>query len=283
MTVICEICATPMENYRLDDKNVLFRCTKCQHITRDLSVSICNSRAQAWGGSGLFDKLRNYLAFRSIIKKSAPNSENVFEIGFGSGWLLKQFLKIGKKIAGVDKETLKVYIEEEVTKNGEIFFGNAEDFQIPNEKYDLIMAIHLVEHLIDVQKVFKSAYNGLKQNGVFFIMTPSGDSTGLKLFKTTWWNLEDPTHIRFFSEKSIRIALEQAGFKKITVKKSLLDSMTVEVNSLVRMIFSRNDKDGVLSGKIVQIIDLLLLPIFLLIRLLVPSMRSTIEIVAVKE
>jgi len=282
MSSICEICSAPMQNYSLDNNNVLYKCTKCRHITRDLSVSDCNSREQAWGGSGLFDKLRNYLAFKSIVKKSITNSEHVFEIGFGSGWLLKQFLKIGKKIAGVDKETLKVYIEEDVTKNGEIFFGNAEDFQIPNEKYDLVLAIHLVEHLIDVKKVFKSAYDGLKKGGSFYIMTPSGDSDGLKLFKTAWWNLEDPTHIRFFSEKSIRIALEQAGFKKITINKSLLDSMTVEVNSFIRLFYAPKGKNGILSGKLIMVLDLLLLMPFMLLRLLFPKMRSTIEIIAEK-
>lgn len=280
---VCEICNGRIVDWQLDENNTLQKCISCDHIMRDITQSKCNSREHAWGGDGFFDKVRNFLTFKSILKNMKKTDfENVFEIGFGSGWLLKKFCSINRNVSGVDKKTLGVTIEEIVKSNGELFYGNAEDFNIPENRFDLVLAIHLVEHLLEPEKVFKNAYNGLKNGGIFYIMTPSGCSTGLKLFKSAWWNLEDPTHLRFYSHNSISKALKSAGFNTVIVKRSFLDSMTVELNSFIRMFYAPKGNHGVLSGKIIQVIDIILLLPFLLIRLLIPSMRSTIEVIAKK-
>ena len=105
--------------------------------------------------------------------------------------------------------------------------------------------------------------------------------TWLKIFKDKWWNLEDPTHIRFFSKQSVTIMLEKAGFTDVKVSIPRWDSLTIEANSVMRH-FSKSSQHGVLSGKLGLLAILALFPFFLLLRFPWRKISPSIEITATK-
>ena len=279
---ICEICGNELKKWYLDKKNVLLQCKNCKHIIRDIDICKANSRKHAWGGNTFYDKIRNNLTYININKKIKNKINSVFEFGFGGGFLLRKFLNSGKEIAGVDKNSLGVDIDKEVQKKGNLFFGKGEDFQFPKNKYDLILGIHLVEHLDKPMLLFAKSYDSLKERGFVYFITPNGNSWGLKIFKSFWWNLEDPTHVRFFSEKSIKMALEKVGFKNIQVNYPIWDSLTLEINSLLRF-FSAKNKKGILSKNFSKILNLILLFPFLFLRLIFKKLSPSIEVIAEKK
>lgn len=279
----CEICNNKLDDFVLNDNNILSKCSYCGHIMRDLERCNANAREHAWGGVSIFDKVRNFLTIKSIKKNIITKStKNIFEIGFGYGHILKKFLNDGYNVSGVERGLLEIEVDKDVKEKGELYWSNAEDFKFPEEQYDVVIGIHLIEHLDDVLPVFQNAYNSLKTGGKVYFITPNGDSLGLKIFKDKWWNLEDATHLRFFTKKSITHALELSGFKNIKVKKPIWDSVTLEINSILRY-FNKSKKHGILSGLFVKVIDIILLPIFLLLRILLPNLSPSIEIIAEKK
>ncbi len=206
----------------------------------------------------------------------------MLEIGFGAGHLLRKFIEAGYQAAGVERNMLEIQVDPLVKSQAELYTNIAEDQNIPANRFDLINGIHVIEHLDNPQAVYKSAHRLLKTGGILYLITPNAESKGLSLFKDKWWNLEDPSHIRFYSPASIRMALQEAGFRDIRVHVPRWDSLTLEVNSFMRIFHGNKGDSGVLGRPLTKFMDLLLLPLMLLLRLAYPKICPSIEIIAYK-
>jgi ubiquinone/menaquinone biosynthesis C-methylase UbiE len=280
---ICEACGNKMQNWQIATDCILFRCPNCLHIKRDLSISNAMSRESAWGGNEFFDDVRNKLTLRRLNKYLASKKKlSVLEIGFGKGSMLSNFIKKGYKTSGIEAEYLKIQIDEFAEKNSKLFFGKAESIELPDKEFDVIYGIHLIEHLDSPSIVFKKCFKALKDDGLIYFMTPNSTSKGLSFFKDKWWNLEDPTHVRFFSPKSVMLMLNKSGFKKVITNTPISDSLSVEINSTMRYFKQKSKTHGILDNKLIQILNLSFLPSFLLVRVFYPKIAPSMEIIAYK-
>lgn len=282
----CEVCGELLAPFPLDQANLLLRCRACGHIIRPLESAPASMRQHAWGGVGLFDHLRTALTWRSqrrFLKSIGfPHPLRVLEIGFGAGLMLKRHIAQGARCSGVERELLETEISKGVVEAIHYQRAAAEEMDFPPESFDLIYAIHVAEHLQEPDLVFKKIYQLLAPHGALHLMTPNGASLGLRLFKTAWWNLEDPTHLRFYSPESITRLLASAGFSEIEVKQPLWDSLLLEGASTARLVLHRELEHGVLSLKRGKAIALLSSPFFLLGRALISDLNPSIEIWARK-
>lgn len=283
-SINCEVCSTEMSTWQLDKKNTLFKCQNCGHIKRDLELCNANSRVHSWGGYSVFDKIRNSLTFSRIKKLflSGTGKLDIFEIGFGSGYLLNKVYQSGHNVSGIEKGLLEIDVIDELEKNADLQKGDIDTAELKENSYDLVYGIHLIEHIQDTNSSLKKIHKSLKKGGHLYLITPNGNSSGLKIFKTAWWNLEDPTHYRFYSPRSITEQLEKLGYKNIKVNILKSDSLMVESNSIIRKLSSNSKNHGVLDTGLSKIIDLLLLPLTIIIRNIYPKISSSIEIIAEK-
>lgn len=94
-------------------------------------------------------------------------------------------------------------------------------------KYDCILLLDILEHLIDPQKVLNSCKNILDDSGCVIISLPNiRHYTVLMplIFKNDWEYTEegilDKTHLRFFTLKSAIKLIESAGFKVVKYSKN---------------------------------------------------------------
>jgi 2-polyprenyl-3-methyl-5-hydroxy-6-metoxy-1,4-benzoquinol methylase len=88
------------------------------------------------------------------------------------------------------------------------------------EKYDLLLFLDVLEHLINPYKVLEQSKNLLKDNGKVIISLPNARHYTLLfplLFKNEWEYQEqgvlDKTHLRFFTYKSALRLIDKAGYK----------------------------------------------------------------------
>jgi len=277
----CEACGARMTDWRISTDCILSRCPDCLHIKRDLQRCSAHAREHAWGGSGFFDKIRTTLTLRRLNGLlTAKKDLKILEIGFGSGKMLSKFLEKGHAVYGIEAEMLEIDINERLKKEGTLYFDTIENIELPEEEFDVIYGIHVIEHVENPDIVFKKCYKALKKDGVVYFLTPDGRSKGLVLFKDAWWNLEDPTHVRFFSDKSVTIMLQKAGFTSVKTGISAWDSLTLEINSMLRYFTGSSKKHGVLEGAGTKVIDAVLAPFALAIRSIYPPLSPTLEIIA---
>jgi hypothetical protein len=81
------------------------------------------------------------------------------------------------------------------------------------EKVDLIYMIEVIEHLDNPIAIMTLLSQHLDKNGAIFLSTP----VGRRLEMTT--NAYDtPSHLHFFTEKSLNLTLRKAGFSEISFK-----------------------------------------------------------------
>ncbi len=279
----CEACGTQMEDWNLTSCCTLSLCPVCGHIKRDMERCNAGAREHAWGGSGFFDDIRTNLTYNRInglIK--GKGSLKILEIGFGAGKLLTKFLKTGNQVFGVDAEMLEINVTENLQEQGYLVYNTFEDADLPESEFDLIYGIHVIEHVVNPAIVFEKCFRLLKDDGFAYFLTPNSQSKGLSIFKENWWNLEDPTHIRFFSAGSAKAMLGNAGLVKVQTGIPVWDSMTLEINSFLRGFAGDSREHGIMGKSFTKVVDALGLPIAILARIINRQLSPTLEIIASK-
>jgi SAM-dependent methyltransferase len=276
----CEICAGPLHTWQLDGRNAVNRCTDCGHVSRDIAGAPAGARSPAYGGDASLDRWRLAVTYRRLARRLQPRGARVFEVGFGAGALLRRFLDDGAIVAGADPGALAVAVDPVVTAHATLHTTSLES--VPRQDpADLVIAVHVVEHVADPAQFARTCYDLLRPGGQVVLVTPAGDSASLGVFRSRWWMLEDPTHVRFFSARSISRLLNDSGFVDVQISRLVLDSLTVDAASCMRALRWRHlPRDGVLAWPATQALAVLSAPVVLLIRLLRSSMRPAMEVAA---
>jgi SAM-dependent methyltransferase len=243
-----------------------------------------HARSEVYGGDPQLDRLRLTLTYHRlrglVADDTAPRGPvRVFEVGYGSGALLRRFLDAGAEVAGADPGALGVDPDERVAAAGQLHRVGVEE--VPRgDGYDLVYAVHVVEHVADPALFLAACSRLLRPGGVLAIVTPAGDSDGLAVFGADWWMLEDPTHVRFFSAASLRLALIRAGLGDVRLSRPVLDSVSVEVASGARWITRRPMPGGILQRRSTRVLAAAAAPLTVTSRLVRPRLRPSLQAVA---
>lgn len=278
----CEACGAALRRERIGATCTLLRCERCGHVLRDLDLCPARARTHPWGGDPALDRLRLALMGRRLVRLTGGRAAlDVLEIGFGTGRLLANLRARGHRVSGVERGLLERDLDPRLGQGeATLFEGRAEDVALPPSSFDLILAIHVVEHLDDPLAVLVSCHEALRPSGLLYLMTPNADSGGLRVFGEHWWNLEDPTHVRFFSKRSIGEMLGRAGFTRYRVSLPRSDGGTMEAASVLRTLGRGRGPYGVMSSKLALPACATLTPPALLARAVWPSLAPSMEVAA---
>ena len=82
-----------------------------------------------------------------------------------------------------------------------------------NEKFDLVVCYHVIEHIQNPIVFIKNIKKIMKKNALLIIGTPDFDSAMARLFKNKYRLLHDKTHISLFSLDSLTRLIRDKGFK----------------------------------------------------------------------
>jgi len=173
------------------------------------------------GKGNLFNKLICVLFPESLplikIKKIDREDKNIFnkkilDVGCGQGTLLKTLALSGfKNLYGVDpfiNDNINYSYSDDIKIN--IYKNNV--FAL-NEKYDIIIMNHSLEHMEEQEKVLRKIYELLNINGECIICMPTVSSYEYKKYKENWFELDAPRHIFLHSLNSINLLISKCGFK----------------------------------------------------------------------
>lgn len=273
----CEICGGRTASWDLKGGGSLDRCGECGHLRRTLESAPANHRDAAYGGDPAMDRVRTALTHRGLCRGGPPTS--VFEIGYGSGALLRRFYEGGARIAGVDPDQLGIGVDEVVRAHANLWQGTIEDVPAGAFAADLVTGVHVLEHVDDPIRTLERSASLLTPGGRVVFLTPAGDSWGPTTFGSAWWMLEDPTHVRFFTAASLGRAARRAGLSDIRVDRLVIDSLSVDVASTVRALRPPGP-DGALASGRVRALALASAPAVAAARLLLPRTRATLRLSA---
>ena len=183
-------------------------------------------------------RFENYLRPVRKLKNITAETE-ILEIGTGTGWfpllcklrgLRCKGLEISPQLIGVAWETGRHYgIEPDIE------LGNLEDYPLPQNFYDVVIASSVFEHVEDWRTGIRKVYETLKHGGVLFFESTnkfsftSGEYTGIPLYgwmPNSWrYALRKRVHgadimklgIDFhqFTHRGLRKEFQRVGFSRI--------------------------------------------------------------------
>lgn len=167
------------------------------------------------------EKLENYYKnTRNDMLNLLPEyHSSVLEVGCGEG-SFKNCLKNVEEYWGIEpyKEAADI-----AQKKLDVVFNNTYEEvadKIPDNKFDLIVCNDVIEHMIDHNAFLSSIKEKLTDNGALILSVPNVRYVrNLKslLFNKDWKykneGVLDKTHLRFFTEKSLKRTINENGFK----------------------------------------------------------------------
>lgn len=172
------------------------------------------------------DHLDIHMAEAIKIFIQENNLKKTLDVGCGTGRLVK-FLNVeGFEAHGCDIEDEAVRLAKKLVKN-KIIKASATKLPFKKRSYDFVSAISVIEHLTDTQikKFLSEAKRILKPGGYVFFVTPNYATPFRYLQGERWFGYSDPTHVTFFTPKSLAHQLRLSGFKNIKFNfKSKYDS-----------------------------------------------------------
>jgi 2-polyprenyl-3-methyl-5-hydroxy-6-metoxy-1,4-benzoquinol methylase len=171
--------------------------------------------------------LKNYYSNSRVeIAELIPNNiKNILDIGCAQG----NFLKLVKE--RTNAETWGIELEVEVgmiakEKIDKIIFGKIEDVidSIPDNYFDCITFNDVLEHLLDPTEVLNMVRSKLSENGTLIASVPNVRhfwNLYELIIKKDWKYREsgilDSTHLRFFTQKSLRRMFQMANYDKVDI------------------------------------------------------------------
>ncbi|GIL18214.1 MAG: hypothetical protein BroJett040_19650 [Oligoflexia bacterium] len=148
--------------------------------------------------------------------------ENILDVGCGAGVTSGLLLKQGaaKRAVGIE------YFQEEADQAAKVLSKvyvrdlNLPKLEIDEDPFDVVLVLDVLEHLVDPWTAAASIANYVKPGGSVIVSVPNVKHYSVffpLLFTNDWLYQEggvlDATHLRFFTEKTIKKLLEGCGLK----------------------------------------------------------------------
>lgn len=161
------------------------------------------------------DKFRDQLLVRLYEKYGPQPIENstVIDIGCGYGWLLDYFDQ-AEKVCGSDISNHALDLARKRNSNRDYKFGDIQEKINFDLKFDLVLAINVIEHLTKPQQAINNISAALKQNGIAIVHMPTINNRFNK-FEYKYLYDSDPTHIYRPKGKEVSNMFKSAGMQSV--------------------------------------------------------------------
>lgn len=135
--------------------------------------------AKWWDKDGEFRPLHqiNPLRVNFIEERSSVEGKKVLDVGCGGGILAEALNELGANVTGIDasENTIGVAKSHSRSIGSDVIYiqNTIEEFisSHPNEKFDVITCLEMLEHVPSPNEIIKSCSNLLKEDGNIFFST----------------------------------------------------------------------------------------------------------------
>lgn len=214
------------------------KCLACGHNLKEygkvsskeiLKCSYCGlgktNRLNEQGGNYHRDPayIEEETLFKNIFQKRAniinklTDSGKALEVGCSTGILLSLLREKGWRVQGI--EVSKLAAEAAKKRGIYVILQPFEKYKF-NEKFDLVIFNHTLEHLQNPKDVVEKSYKLLNKNGLIYIDLPNFGGSSAKILGVKWPMLLPKEHLWNFSLKSLEILLRDIGFNIIYVERT---------------------------------------------------------------
>jgi 2-polyprenyl-3-methyl-5-hydroxy-6-metoxy-1,4-benzoquinol methylase len=155
---------------------------------------------------------------------------DVLDIGCGEGFFAEKLVAQGNRVDGVDilaqprhRDLLGKYVQADLDQG----LGQALPW-FTDSRYDRVLLQDVLEHVRNPHKLLTDCHQLLKPQGLLLVSVPNVANITVRLsllfgrFEYAERGILDKTHLRFFTRKSARRALEHAGYEIVAQKVTVM-------------------------------------------------------------
>jgi len=169
--------------------------------------------------SNWFSFINRWLGLRkrvNLIHKISGNIGRILDIGCATGILLSGMQKKGWDCFGVEPDkNAAIYAEKRFGFS--IINGYLEDTNFPDNYFDVVTIMDVLEHVQDPKTFIKEIRRILKTDGFLIATLPNSSAWERYIFGPYWIGWDVPRHYRTFNNENIKIFLSRLGFSNINV------------------------------------------------------------------
>lgn len=211
-------------NFRVTDKDYgrcveTVKCGNCGLVqpkyildSRDLIKLYANVDDESYLATSDIRGTSNYRQVIKLIDKFSNNRGSLLEIGAGSGGLLDILKHEFGHIHGV--EPSKKFCQFAKEQYGLVLDNIGYENISENRKYDVILALDVIEHVVSVRHFMYKVFQLLTDEGIVIVSTPNKNSLTARLLGKKWWHIRPP-HLYYLDKKSFHALMDATGFKII--------------------------------------------------------------------
>jgi len=151
--------------------------------------------------------------------KISRTNPSWLDIGCNKGFLLAAAVAHDWQVYGVElvPELMRPFQCQFKQFAGNIFSQRFIDVQtnFPDNTFDIISAIDVIEHFEEPRRDMSGIYRILKPGGLFVAQTPDGSAKQAGALKERWGALKPLEHLHLFNSNNLEIFAGQLGFAEI--------------------------------------------------------------------
>jgi len=163
-----------------------------------------------------------YLTFRRRVSKieSRTSGRQLLDIGCSCGYFIDVALDHGFDAGGIEFSSVAIAAASDQARP-RIIHGDVNTLQgMQKASFDVVTAFDVVEHTLDPLKFLAELRGLLKSGGLLVVTTPDTGHFLRLLMGKRWPMLQPFQHTCLFSAKSLRLAVESAGFANVEITPS---------------------------------------------------------------
>jgi 2-polyprenyl-3-methyl-5-hydroxy-6-metoxy-1,4-benzoquinol methylase len=217
----CLVCGGSYRDAKLPG---LLACSACHFVTANISLSEGELRRLYSAGYFRGEEYKDYVAERALLEKhfrirlkrllryvQAPEGKRLLEIGCAYGFFLSVARTSFREIEGLDvSEDAVQYATKELglkATTGDFLTYEAR------EPVDVVCLWDTIEHLEKPHLYLERASAMMNPGAVMAITTGDIGSLAARLRGARWRQIHPPTHLQYFSKKTLVRLLAKYGFR----------------------------------------------------------------------
>jgi SAM-dependent methyltransferase len=203
--VTCDGCGLMYANPRRESADVVLMADERDFDWREIAPQMFEKEQV---------QLKDMDNTRDLLEQLHPNRGTVIEIGCSFGFQLNEFRKRGWEIEGVEpnhnsarhaQEALSITVQTSIL----------EEAGIADESADVVVMLHVIEHIPDPVGTLSEIFRVLKPGGHLVLETPRYDTLTFRLLGKRERSVSCDGHILFFTDESLAKAYTKAGLRKV--------------------------------------------------------------------
>jgi len=147
--------------------------------------------------------------YARVVRRLVPAGSSVLDYGCGSGFFVR---RLGRHFTASGFDVSPFAREQTKATAGDVMVYGAPD-EVPSQAFDLVTALHVLEHIPDPSEPLKAFRQWLRPGGKLFVVVPNPDGWGKKLKGAEWFAYRDPTHCSLLSSRDWLERIGAAGFE----------------------------------------------------------------------